>query len=70
MALPVGMTWLQYYNQQISLLVALRDISDPILDHKSWLSAAGLMAAKAAFNTQIANVKTALDDVNAAVQSL
>lgn len=69
MAIPAGMTVLEYYNQQINILVKLRD--QYLVYDEDWLTLpVGVQnGVKSRVNTVITNVKLGLDDVNAAVQA-
>lgn len=68
MAIPAGVTPLEYYNQQINRLVKIRDKYMVYDEDWAGLSTSMKNAVKAVVNSEIASVKTALDDVNAAVQ--
>jgi len=72
MAIPVGTTALEYYNEQINLLVEARDRY--MVYDQDWNSATPIpdsfkTVIKNKFDTVITNVKLALDDVNAVIQA-
>jgi len=68
MAIPVGVSVLDYYNQQINALVKLRD--QYMVYDEDWdtLPTGVKNAIKLKASNTITSVELALDDVNAAVQ--
>lgn len=70
MAIPAGKTPQQYYNDQINTLVKLRDKFLNYYEDWGTLPAGVKTGIKTRFSDTITSVKTALDDVNAAVQDL
>jgi len=69
MAIPPEMTILEYYNQQINILVNLRDRYMTYSEDWDTLPQAVKNAIKTKVNNQITSTKLGLDDVNAAVQA-
>lgn len=70
MAIPQGKTILQYYNDQINTLVDIRGRFSVYNDDWASLPVGVRNGVKQRVNDAIQGVKTALDDVNAAIQAL
>lgn len=70
MAIPQGQTPQQYYDQQITTLCTIRDYF--LVYYSDWASLpAGVKTVvKGKVSAAFAGVKTALDDVNTAIQAL
>ncbi len=70
MPIPVNKTPLEYYNDQISTLVKLRDKFLNYFEDWATLPVGVKNGVKARFSSDVTTVKTALDDINTAVQNL
>lgn len=69
MAIPNGVTPLQYLDQQINALIAARDKYTTYDPDWADLSAGFKTTFKSRTNTIVTNVKAALDDINAVIQA-
>lgn len=70
MAIPADKTPIQYYNDQITLLIKTREKFNNYYEDWATLPAGVKAGVKAYVSSNFTSVKTALDDVNAVIQTL